>query len=271
MWEAFIKENDAFRPFSLEHLYVVLAGIAFFVFLIRYARRAKPEHRVLIGAILGYTIVVVYLLVFITCDAITSGGFDPKKHLPLAMCNVCGIAFWLVLHKKNYLAYEILFFWIMSGTLAACLTPDINQAFPHYTFLAFWIIHLGLVGGAMYATMVYGMRPGFRSVIKSYVALTIYTVIVSLMNWLLSDYDANYFYTCRKPENPSPLDFFGEWPWYLIWGQFFAAAFFLFIYLPFAVYDWILIRTGRVPVVGRDRVNKEIHDGSYEEGPDARV
>ena len=259
MLDAFFKENDSFRAFTLDHLIVVLAGVVFFAFLIRYARRCSPERQVFIGATLAYTILITYFVVFISIDALRN-GFKPDKHLPFAMCNVCGVAAFLFLHKKNYLAYEILFFWIMSGTLAACLTPEIKQAFPHYTFIAFWIIHLGLVGGAMYATMVYGMRPGFKSVVKSFIAINIYTVFVSVINLALIEYDANYFYTCEKPDVWTPLDWFGPWPWYLIFGQFFAMGFFLVLYSPFAIYDWILIRTGKVPMGGRSRLKNSSPD-----------
>lgn len=254
MWEAFLRENDAFRAFTWDHLYVLLAGLIFFAALIVYARRVSATRQVFLGALLAYVILITYLAVFIAVDLLQH-GFDPKKHLPLAMCNVCGVTMWLALHKKNYLAYEILFFWIMSATLAACLTPDLRQAFPHYTFFAFWTVHLGLVGGAMYATLVYGMRPGFRSAVKSFMALNFYTIIVSSLNWLLSDYDANYFYTCRKPEGWSPLNFFGPWPWYLMWGQWLAGVMFLAIYAPFGIYDWILSAAGRIPVVGRRRLD----------------
>lgn len=259
MLDAFFIENNEFRPFTWEHLIVLLLGIVVFTLLIRFARRSSSEKRVFIGATIAYTILATYLVVFISIDAMKF-GFDPKKHLPFAMCNVCGVTVWLALHKKNYLAYEILFFWIMTGTLAACLMPEIKQAFPHYTFFAFWTIHIGLVGGAIYATMVYGMRPGFWSVVKSFIALNIYTLVVGGLNWLMSAYDANYFYTCHKPDVWTPLNWFGEWPWYLIWGQWFGAALFLIVYAPFGIYDAVLYFTGRIPIVGQKKLRH--HDDS---------
>lgn len=227
-----------FRPFSVDHLLVLLLGFACITLLVLVARRKTPEQQQLWGAILGYTIAVTYLVVFISIDS-ARNGFDPRKHLPFALCNMCGITVWLVLHKKSYLAYEILFFWIMSGTLAACIMPEIKQAIPHYTFFAFWIIHLGLVGAAIYATLVYGMRPTFKSLIKAFVALNIYAIFVGVINWLLSDFHTNYFYVCHKPDVWTPLNWFGDWPWYIFWGQWFAAGVFLVIYLPFLILDMI--------------------------------
>lgn len=261
MLDAFLSENHRFRPFSIDHFLALLTGAVFFTVLIVWARKQTPRRQVQVGAVLAYAILVAYLTVFILVDIIQSGGFNPKKHLPLAMCNVCGISIWLFLHRKNYLAYEILFFWIMSGTVAACLTPDIKHTFPHYTFLAFWTIHLGLVGGALYATFVYGMRPGLGSLIKSFLLLHVYAGLVGLLNWLLRDYDANYFYLCHKPEVWTPLNWFGPWPYYLFGGQLIGAVVFAAIYLPFAIMD--LVRHGtliRKPRSGDPQADAEGRD-----------
>lgn len=241
MWNALLVENNQFSRFSTDHFIILAVGSAFAIALILWGRRTTEDRQVLFGATLGYIICAAYFVMFISIDA-ARNGFNPAKHLPLAMCNVCGVLFWLVLHKKNYLAYEILFFWIMSGTLAAVLLPDIKQAFPHYTFFAFWTIHLGLVIAAMYATFVYKMRPTFKSLLKSFAILNVYAVVVGLINGginlLIKDANANYFYTCQKPISPTPVDWFGEWPWYLLGVQFLALVLFLIIYLPFWVSDF---------------------------------
>lgn len=240
MIEAFFVENDQFSRFSTEHFIMLIVGCITAAVLIFWGRRASEDRQVAVGAVMGYVIFASYFVMFISID-IARNGFDPGRHLPLAMCNVCGVTFWLVLHKKNYLAYEILFFWVMSGTLAAVLLPDIKQAFPHYTFFSFWTIHLGLVIAAMYATFVYRMRPTFKSLIKSFLLLSAYAVVSGILNgtinFLFENANANYFYTCHKPASETPVDYFGEWPWYLLGVQVLALGLFLVIYLPFWIAD----------------------------------
>ncbi len=74
------------------------------------------------------------------------------------------------------------------------------------------------------------MKPKLKSVFKSLLALQVYVVFMILINYAL---DANYFYLNEKPEATSLLDYFGDWPFYIIVGQFVIVPYFLLIYLPF--------------------------------------
>jgi hypothetical integral membrane protein (TIGR02206 family) len=126
--------------------------------------------------------------------------------------------------------YEILLFWIIAGTLQGVITPDISDGFPTFDFFRYWVVHLGLLMIIFYATIVFEMRPIFKSVIKSILALQLYVVLMVLINALL---DSNYFYLNRKPQSASLLDYFGEWPYYIIVTQLILIPYFLIIYLPF--------------------------------------
>ena len=53
-----------------------------------------------------------------------------------------------------------------------------------------------------------------------------------ILNYVL---DANYFYLNQKPKSASLLDYFGEWPYYIIVGQIVVIPLFLIIYLPFYI------------------------------------
>ena len=88
----------------------------------------------------------------------------------------------------------------------------------------------------VYATVVYEIRPSFKSLIKSFIALNVFLGVAAIVNVLL---DANYFWICGKPVNqigeriPTLLDYMGSWPWYIITGEFVALAHFLLAYSPF--------------------------------------
>jgi uncharacterized membrane protein YwaF len=47
--------------------------------------------------------------------------------------------------------------------------------------------------------------------------------------------DANDFYLVEKPVNPSILDYFGPWPWYILVTEGLAFVFFAIAYVPIAI------------------------------------
>ena len=126
--------------------------------------------------------------------------------------------------------YEVLVFWIIGGTLQAVLTPDIPLGFPSFDYFRYWTVHLGLLIVIFYDTFVFKMRPKLKSVFKSFLALQIYVILMVVINKLLN---SNYFYLNKKPESASILDYFGDWPWYIVVGQLIVIPLFLLIYLPF--------------------------------------
>ena len=121
-------------------------------------------------------------------------------------------------------------FWIIAGTLQGVITPDIAIGFPSFDYFRYWIVHLGLLSIIFYAIFVFKMRPKLKSVFKSFFALQLYVILVVIINYLLN---ANYFYLNEKPESASLLDYFGEWPYYIIITQLIIIPLFLFIYLVF--------------------------------------
>jgi hypothetical integral membrane protein (TIGR02206 family) len=128
--------------------------------------------------------------------------------------------------------FEILVFWVIAGTLQGVITPDIADGFPSLDYMRYWIVHLGLLTVIFYTIFVFKMRPKFKSIFKSFLALQVYVVLMIVINYFL---DANYFYLNRKPESASVLDYFGEWPYYIIVAQLVIIPLFLLIYLPFYI------------------------------------
>jgi len=59
--------------------------------------------------------------------------------------------------------------------------------------------------------------------------LAAYAVIVGAFDAISG---ANYMYLCRKPANPSLLDWFGPWPWYLCGGAALGLLLFCALWLP---------------------------------------
>lgn len=214
---------------SAEHLIPIFIAVILAVFFIRYAkRRLFKTHQQNAFNALGIFVsltVAAYHLYYISL-----GDYDLKTDLPLHLCSLIALLIPIFTHFRSFWMYEILLFWIVAGTLQGVVTPDISEGFPAFDYFRYWVVHLGLLTIIFYATFVFDMRPKFKSIFKSFLALQVYVVLMVLVNYL---FDANYFYLNEKPKSTSILDYLGEWPLYIIVGQLILIPYFLIIYLPF--------------------------------------
>lgn len=214
--------------FSLEHLLVVLFFIFLGIFLIRWAKKQNTQTQDKVGVII--TNVIGFSIVAWTLIKMWLGTFKIEEDLPLHLCNFVGLLTMLLARTKSKLIFEIIFFWIIAGTLQGLITPELYNSFPNFNFFKFWIVHAGLVLYSMYTVFVQKMRPEFMSIFKSVGALLLFALLLYFVNELLG---ANYMYLQHKPPGGSLLDAFGEWPQYIFVATLIIIPFFGLIYLPF--------------------------------------
>jgi uncharacterized membrane protein YwaF len=91
-------------------------------------------------------------------------------------------------------------------------------------------VHLGILVGVFYLGPGVGMRPrrGAEWRVLGWTAL--YTAFLGLVNLA---FGCNYMYLCNKPEGWTPLNWFGEWPWYIGGGTLIALVSFWLLALPY--------------------------------------
>ncbi len=166
--------------------------------------------------------------------AIKAGVYDLPllEHLPLHLCGVSVVLGAFMLWLRSYRLYELVYFWGIGGVLAALLTPDVLVGFPHPLFLLFFFGHGLAFTAVMFATLVMGFRPRAASLPIVLIATAAYALLIYPLNLLLG---SNYLFLIQKPAQPSPLDFFGPWPWYIAGLVVLAVCACIVLYLPFAV------------------------------------
>ncbi len=216
---------------SLEHILPIGIALCFgilFILVARYKMNSLQQKRALhiFGCLVSLTIIAYNLYIY------SLGNYDISKDLPLFLCSFMALVVPFFTYSRNYLIYEILFFWVVAGTTQGIITPDIAEGFPVFDYFRYWVVHLGLLIIMFYATFVFRMRPTIKSVFRSIVALQIYTLVMYTINYFLG---ANYTYLNAKPEAASLLDYLGDWPYYIIVAQFIIIPYFLLIYLPFYI------------------------------------
>lgn len=218
---------------SAEHWIPVLMGLVLGSVVMVYAKRKLTQNNQellihLCAIAVSLTVIIFHIHKFM------SGTYDVRKDLPLYLCSLLAILIPVFTYYRKYWMYEILVFWIIAGTLQGIITPDIATGFPTFDYLRYWVVHLGLLLVVFYATYVFRMTPNIKSVFKSFFALQLYVLAMVGINYVLN---ANYFYLNQKPKSASLLDYFGEWPLYIIVVQLIVIPYFLIIYLPFYVLD----------------------------------
>ncbi|MCL6295801.1 TIGR02206 family membrane protein [Jejuia spongiicola] len=214
---------------SIEHIFPIVVSILFCVLLIKYSKlklRRKQQYKALhiLGCSISFFVIIFHLY------KMSLGNYNIATDLPLYLCSFMALLIPVFTYYRKFWMFEVLLFWIIAGTTQGVLTPDIPEGFPSFDYFRYWVVHLGLLTVIFYATIVFKMKPTFKSVFKSFFALQLYVIFMVIINYALN---ANYFYLNKKPQSASILDYFGEWPLYIIVVQIIIIPYFLLIYLPF--------------------------------------
>lgn len=217
-------QTARFQHLGTPHLIALALTVVTAAGLSWLARRAPKATRIALGLLLlGMT--AVYVVVESQDPHVTIWSF-----LPLHLCDMAIFVGAYALLTRRQAAYEVLYFWALTGTVLAMVFPEVWRAFPDWYFITYFTLHGGVVVAALTLTIGHGMRPRRHAPLRVLGWTALYAGGVGVVNAV---FDTNYLYLCRKPTTPSPLDWFGPWPWYIGGAALFALACFTLLMLPF--------------------------------------
>ena len=208
--------------------FVVTAAAIAVVLCVACRRSPGPWVR---GAGRALALVLAADAVVFLVRQVVGGGWSVRNSLPLALCDVAlVVAAVACLFPSWSLGVELTYFWGLSGTLQAVLTPDLHVGFPSLEFVLFVVGHLGIVLAALY--LVAGLRivPRPGAALHVFAITVAYAAVIGAFNWLTG---SNYMYLAAPPENPSLLSLLGPWPWYLLNATGVAIVLFAVLDAPF--------------------------------------
>jgi len=217
-----------FQRFGFGHLSALgLTALASWA-LVRYgrSRRDLPAASAMADS-LAFLLVAAFVADPIVRYA--DGQFDLAHSLPLQLCDAAGFAAIVALGTGRAFPFELAYYWGLSGTVQALLTPTTVFAFPHPDTVRYFVLHSGIVVAVFYLGPGLGHRPRRGSVTRVFLATLAYAALIAPLDWLLG---ANYMWLCEKPEG-SLLDLFGPWPLYLAGGGAIGLALFFLLDLPY--------------------------------------
>ncbi|GBF40340.1 hypothetical protein LPTSP1_33580 [Leptospira johnsonii] len=127
---------------------------------------------------------------------------------------------------------ELSYFWVLSGSIHALLTPNLGETFPQLSFFLFFVGHLGLVAASLYIVFALNLIPRQGAILRTLFYSEIYFVSALVLDFLI---DANYGYLRFKPSKGSFLDYLGDWPIYLFSIQILGISSIIALYIPFLI------------------------------------
>jgi hypothetical integral membrane protein (TIGR02206 family) len=200
---------DDFRAYGASHLAPVLVLAVGIAVLLVLGRRPDPHDRLgkALALILAVGVVPLQVVYF------TPGYWDPQRTLPVQLCDVAALVAVVALWTHHRWAAALTYFWGITLTTQAVLTPDLTANFPEPVYLLFWTMHIGTVWAAVHLTWSRGIHPDWRSYAVAVAVTAVWAVAVFSLNLAIG---SNYGYINAKPDAASVLDLLGPWPWYVL-------------------------------------------------------
>jgi hypothetical integral membrane protein (TIGR02206 family) len=209
------------RQLSGEHiaaLVVLAAGVGAAVW--------APRHRggpwvVPVTRGLALAIFVAYVTEYVA-NAV-EGTWSVRYNLPLHLTDAVTVVAVVALWRPRPLLVELVYFWALTASLQAVVTPDLGQAFPSIFYFTYFATHVGVVVAACLLTFGLGMMPRPGAIWRVYLVTAAFAVFVGIVDAIAG---ANYMYLRHKPEHASLLDAMGPWPAYIFAGAAFGLVVF---------------------------------------------
>jgi hypothetical integral membrane protein (TIGR02206 family) len=201
------REFSVYGPSHWAAIGVFAIGAALLVWI---GRRQTESQARRFGRVLGALTAAIYGSVLIY--SLIPPSID--RSVPLRLTDLATVAAAYALWSQRQWAFALTYYWGLVLSAQALISPVlIGPDFPHYTFVAFWAIHLLVVWAAIYLTWGRGMRPQWRSYRITVMVTLVWAAVALAFNSIAG---TNYGFLNAKPATASLLDVLGPWPVYLL-------------------------------------------------------
>jgi hypothetical integral membrane protein (TIGR02206 family) len=210
------------QQLSAEHIAALIVTATAAGLSARAARRHAGRWVVPVSRGLALLILTAYLAEQLAYAV--RGSWTLDFNLPLQLTDAVVLVSILALLSPRPLLVELVYFWALSASLQAVLTPDLSYAFPSIFYFTYFTTHSGAVVAACF--LVFGRRllPRPWAVWRVYALTAAFAALAGLGNLLTG---GNYMFLREKPEDASLLDLMGAWPWYVLSAAALGLAMFL--------------------------------------------
>jgi hypothetical integral membrane protein (TIGR02206 family) len=207
-----VPPEDVFEPYGPSHWGALAVCVLGAVIVVSVGRRLRGSQAEVVFARVFAAVLAVYAVAMLVYRW-WPGQFDMHIALPVHLSDLAWMVAVIALWTRAQWASGLTYYWGLTLNPQAILTPALNSPdFPHIDFIDLWIQHLLVLWAALYLTWGRGTRVSWRSYRMALAVTVAWAVATFVLNERLG---TNYGFLNAKPDNPSVLDLFGSWPWYL--------------------------------------------------------
>ncbi len=201
-------ETEEFKTFGFTHFLPIILMIAIIVLIYKFRENIREyKNEKTICMVMAFIMIITEMSYFWRLVGVPDLNPNPVDHLPITICG-WGIIFssYMMVTKSQSL-FDIVYFWLFSGTLFALITPTvITYTGPtRFRYYQFWLEHTMGYIGIFYMIFVHRMRPTVKSAVKSYAVFAVMAGIAYFANIVIGP-GANYLFMARPEDTPSILD-----------------------------------------------------------------
>jgi hypothetical integral membrane protein (TIGR02206 family) len=198
------------RQFSDAHL-AALGVLALTASVSVWAPRRHPGRWMVLAArTLALVIFVAWAGEYVADVVLAT--WTIQYDIPLQLTDAVSVVAILALWSRRMMLVELLYFWSLTASLQAVLTPDLSWSFPSVYYFTYFTYHIGAIVAGCFLVLGCRMYPRPGAVWRVYAATLAFTAIAALADILTG---GNYMYLREKPEHSSLLNLMGPWPWYI--------------------------------------------------------
>ena len=201
-------ETVEFTNFTLAHFLPILVAAVIIYLTYRFRQNIQVLKReYYFRYVLAFLLICSEMSYYWRLVAIPALGPNPVDHLPITVCGWVAVFSSFMLIGKSQTLFDISYFWALSGSIFALITPTvITYTGPaRFRYYQFWAEHLLGYVAIFYMIFVHNMRPTKKSFLKAYVGLFALAGIAFWANRLIGP-GANYLFMAKPEDTPSVLD-----------------------------------------------------------------
>jgi hypothetical integral membrane protein (TIGR02206 family) len=222
---------DTFQQYSATHALVVgvlVSAIALVCVLGARLRASGPEGCAREERLRTVAACMIFVWMGMETVYYFARGWDPAVSLPLHFCDIGAWLAPVMLITRARLLRAILYYWTITFTIQAYITPTLVEGPNQWRFYLFWMSHTWIIASGVYDLVVLRFRPTWNDFVRA----TLATVLLVLMLIFAVNipFGLNYgFLGQSKPDRPTIIDALGPWPQRVFIMSFASIAFFAFI------------------------------------------